>query len=229
MQRQRNFTLLSSITAILLIMSIPLFLSCQDEEDEAELGIAGPLLGEAGAFYFQGQINMDLVSNCGTVRPARNLDGGGSQPSDGGDSGTSTYEIESFFIFENGEEMLLRFNYNQNRERFSLNPAQTITQTCRTEDGIRCSAIGTRECETIDNIRCGGAQAFIFRSPERSGPVFSPEIQFQANSGTLNWRDGMVLTSDQNNVLSARWTFNMAAEDGTLLRGEISCNSDFDY
>ena len=187
---------------------------------------------EACQFEFFGEVDTELTTNCGTASAVTGSTSSSSNSSDSssdsGDSSSDSDEnaITAFYTFKwdlpdpfpkfNNATMLLKFVHNKNRDSFGLAPTSTAVQTCPTLDFINCNGTsGTNpECETIDNLTCGGNQAFIFTSA-------LPAITFEAETGTINWKDGFTISS--NNVTEAKLEFSMLSEDGTIFKGDINC------
>ncbi|PKL30597.1 MAG: hypothetical protein CVV45_16710 [Spirochaetae bacterium HGW-Spirochaetae-10] len=181
-------------------------LSCTNAKDEGELTVLGP---DGGYTYFKGDLNMNLMSNCGTAT---------AQTTTGSGSGSSTtknlWDIESYFIFTYGEFIFTRFTYSKLKNSYSLTPSTTSTSTCNTIDGIYCNASGTLTCETADSVRCGGTKSFIF-----SGGT--PATVFQAVTGTVDYQ--MNVDESNNVVRNADLEFEMIDKSGRILQGEIHC------
>jgi len=192
-----------AITAIALLA---VMLSCTNAKDEGELTVLGP---DGGYTYFKGDLNMNLMSNCGTAT---------AQTTTGSGSGSSTtknlWDIESYFIFTYGEFIFTRFTYSKLKNSYSLTPSTTSTSTCNTIDGIYCNASGTLTCETADSVRCGGTKSFIF-----SGGT--PATVFQAVTGTVDYQ--MNVDESNNVVRNADLEFEMIDKSGRILQGEIHC------
>jgi len=185
-------------------------LSCAQATDEGELTVLGP---DGGFSFFKGDLNMNLMSDCGKAT-AQTTTGSGS----GSGSGTSTtkniWNIESYFIFTYGEFIFTRFTYSKLKTSFSLTPSTSSTNTCNTIDGIYCNPVGTLTCETADSQRCGGTQSFIF-----SGGT--PFTVFQAKTGTIDYQ----MNVDEANgiVRNADLEFEMIDSQGRIMKGEIHC------
>lgn len=192
--------------AIIAIALIAVLLSCTNAKDEGELTVLGP---DGGYTYFKGDLNMNLMSNCGTAT---------AQTTTGGGSGSSTtknlWDVESYFIFTYGEFIFTRFTYSKLKNSYSLTPSTTSTSTCNTIDGIYCNSSGTLTCETADNVRCGGTKSFIF-----SGGL--PATVFQAVTGTIDYQ--MSVDENNNTVRSADLEFEMIDSQGRILQGEVHC------
>jgi hypothetical protein len=192
--------------AIIAIALLAVMLSCTNAKDEGELTVLGP---DGGYTYFKGDLNMNLMSNCGTAT---------AQTTTGGGSGSSTtknlWDVESYFIFTYGEFIFTRFTYSKLKNSYSLTPSTTSTSTCNTIDGIYCNSSGTLTCETADNVRCGGTKSFIF-----SGGL--PATVFQAVTGTIDYQ--MSVDENNNTVRSADLEFEMIDSQGRILQGEVHC------
>gem|GEM_PF-1264613 len=194
--------------AAIAVALIAVLLSCTNAKDEGELTVLGP---DGGFTYFKGDLNMNLMSNCGTAT-AQTTTGTGSG------SGSSTtknlWDIESYFIFTYGEFIFTRFTYSKLKNSYSLTPSTTSTSTCNTIDGIYCNASGTLTCETADSVRCGGTKSFIF-----SGGT--PTTVFQAVTGTIDYQ--MNVDENNNVVRNADLEFEMIDKSGRIMQGEIHC------
>lgn len=192
--------------ATITVALIAVLLSCTNAKDEGELTVLGP---DGGFTYFKGDLNMNLMSNCGTAT---------AQTTTGSGSGSSTtknlWDIESYFIFTYGEFIFTRFTYSKLKNSYSLTPSTTSTSTCNTIDGIYCNASGTLTCETADSVRCGGTKSFIF-----SGGT--PATVFQAVTGTVDYQ--MNVDESNNVVRNADLEFEMIDKSGRILQGEIHC------
>lgn len=192
--------------AIIAIALIALLVSCTNAKDEGELTVLGR---DGGYTYFKGDLNMNLMSDCGKAT---------AQTTTGSGSGSSTtknvWDIESYFIFTYGEFIFTRFTYSKLKNSYSLTPSTTSTSTCNTIDGIYCNSSGTLTCETADNVRCGGTKSFIF-----SGGL--PATVFQAVTGTIDYQ--MSVDENNNTVRSADLEFEMIDSQGRILQGEVHC------
>lgn len=192
--------------AIIAIALLAVMLSCTNAKDEGELTVLGP---DGGYTYFKGDLNMNLMSDCGKAT---------AQTSASSGSGSSTekkmWDIESYFIFTYGEFIFTRFTYNKSKTSFSLTPSTSSTNTCNTIDGIYCNSSGTLTCETADNQRCGGNQSFIF-----SGGT--PFTVFQAKTGTIDY---LMNVDDASGIVrNADLEFEMIDSQGRIMKGEIHC------
>lgn len=194
-------------TVIAAIVTI-LLLSCAKAQDEGELTVLGP---DGGFTYFKGDLNMNLMSDCGTAT-AQTTTGTGSG------SGSSTtkniWDIESYYIFTYGEFIFTRFTYSKLKTSYNLTPSTTSTSTCNTIDGIYCNSSGTLTCETADSVRCGGTKSFIFTGG-------TPFTVFQAKTGSIDYQ--MSVDESNNVVRSADLEFEMIDSQGRIMKGEIHC------
>ncbi|MFN3605045.1 MAG: hypothetical protein ACK4UJ_10075 [Leptonema sp. (in: bacteria)] len=205
----------------IILFVLFLIFNCKQEKDNAELSILGLSVNE-NYYYFEGRINKDITPYCGEI--VQNSSGSTSSGSSGSQtSQTQTqtqFDVNSYYVFQYGDYMQLRYTYDKNRQKFTLVPSTTTITTCNTSDFINCSSSGTATCETADSIKCGGTKAFIFVG------VIRP-LQFQAVSGTLEWSKGFSLTSDSKYVQRANLEFSMVDRLGNILKGKILCNSSF--
>lgn len=188
-----------------IITLLAVLLSCTNAKDGGELTVLG---SDGGYTYFKGDLNMNLMSNCGTATPQTTT--GSSESS----TTKNLWDIESYFIFTYGEFIFTRFTYSKLKNSYTLTPSTTSTSTCNTIDGIYCNSSGTLTCETADNVRCGGTKSFIF-----SGGL--PSTVFQAVTGTIDYQ--MSLDENTNTVSSADLEFEMIDSKGRILRGEVHC------
>lgn len=192
---------------------------CKKQEEKAELSIFGLNL-TSNFYYFEGKINKDITPYCGEVVQSTSSTGNTGTTQSSAQTTQTQFDINSYYNFEFGDYMQLRYTYDKNRQKFTLTPSTTSTMTCNTIDFINCNSSGTATCETSDNIKCGGAKAFIFVG------VVNP-IHFQAISGTLDWSKGYSLTSDNKYVQKATLEFRMIDKSGNILQGKVFCVSDF--
>ncbi len=192
-----------------------LFIACKKQGEKAELTLLGTGI-PGNYYYFEGEINKDITPYCGEVKTSSTSSSSGSSGSSG--TSTTTYDIDSYYLFRFGDYMQLRYTYDSNRQKFTLVPTTTILSTCNTIDFITCNTAGTRTCETADGIKCGGTKTFIF-----VGVVDS--ITFQAVSGTIDYSKGFTLTSDSKYVQRSNLEFKMIDKDGNVLQGKIYCYS----
>lgn len=203
-----------SLSWLTLLAFISLFsfvtLSCKQAKDEAELTVLG---ADGGYTYFKGDLNMNIMSDCGKATVATSQSGSGSNTS----NDKNTWDIESYFVFTYGEYIFTKFTYNKQKNRYSLNPTTTTGQTCDTNDGIKCFPNGAMTCETADSINCGGNKSFIFRGG-------MPPTVFQAVSGTIRYNPFSV-NEQTNTVTIAHLEFEMVDNLGRVMKGKIQCES----
>jgi hypothetical protein len=189
------------------IAILAVLLSCTKTKDEGELTVLGP---DGGFTYFKGELNMNLMSDCGKATVQSSTTGSNST----GSTAKNVWDIESYFTFTYGEFIFTRFTYSKLKTSFSLSPSTTSTSICNTVDGIRCNTSGTLTCETADSVNCGGNKSFIF-----SGGI--PPTIFQARSGTIDYQMNV---DDRNNIVrSADLQFDMIDARGRIMKGEIHC------
>ncbi len=199
---------------ILTLISIIFF--CKAPREKAELTILGT--GITGNFYyFEGEINQDVTPYCGEASPETSSSEDTSSSSSSSED-VKRYNISSYYRFQFGEYIQLRYLYDQTRRNFSLTPSTTTTYTCNTIDFINCNSSGTATCETSDNIKCGGVYTFIFVG------VINP-IVFQAVNGKIDWTNGYSLSSDKKYTQKASLDFEMIDTAGNVLKGKVYCNS----
>ncbi len=189
-----------------LALAAGMFISCSAAADEGELTVLGP---DGGYTYFKGDLNMNLMSNCGEATAQATGDSSGS-------SSPELWDIESYFIFTYGEYIFTRFTYSKSKTSYTLSPSTTSTSTCSTIDGIHCNSSGTWTCETADNVNCGGTKSFIFAGG-------SPYTVFQAVTGTIDYQ--IDIDSDSGTVNSADLEFDMIDSQGRILEGEVHCTA----
>ena len=115
--------------------------------------------------------------------------------------------------------MILRYTYDLYRTKYSLTPISATSQTCSTTDGITCDGVGPLTCQTADGLTCGLSKTFMFVSTLQN-------IQFTASSGSISWKDGYALTSDNSTVQYANLELNLVDASGTVFRGTVVCQSD---
>ncbi len=193
---------------------------CKKAEDKAQLSIIGLNLS-GNYYYFEGSINKEITPYCGQIEKASNSSSSSSQRTSGQNTESQDqFDVNSYYVFQLGDYMQIRYTYDTNRKKFTLTPLTSNTSICNTSDFINCSSSGTATCETADNIKCGGAKTFIFVG------VVNP-LQFQAISGTIEWSKGYALTSDNKYVQKAILEFTMIDKNGNILQGKVSCNSNF--
>lgn len=192
---------------------------CKKQEEKVKLSILGLSL-TGNFYYFEGKINKNITPYCGEVEQSKTSTGSTGTTQSSTQTSQTQFDINSYYNFEFGDYMQLRYTYDKNRQKFTLAPSTTITTTCNTIDFINCNSAGTATCETADSIKCGGTKAFIFVG------VINP-IQFQAVSGTLDWSKGYSLTSDNKYVQRATLEFRMIDKAGNILQGKVVCISDF--
>ena len=233
----------SSILIGVALCAVTALAACDNSDDEAEATMIGPLADSANLsalaglniFYFIGTVDLERTSSCGSASPASttssSTDSSDSSSSSSSSSSTSStkFDIDSFWYFQTGEgtfswdtgTLTMRFEYNQNKESFTLNPVDASASTCFTADGINCNGSsdnGNPECVTLDNVKCGGEQTFIYTNED-------PEFTFQANSGTIEYNRGFNLDDSNEAVSIAKIDFSMIAEDGTIFQGKADCRS----
>ncbi len=244
--RTKGWPALKRLNRTLLIGLIAAGLfGCQNEsEDEAAMSMLGPLadqtkLAIAGYFYFEGNVDLERTTSCGTAAvpssSTTTTDTGSTSSSSSSSSSSSEtsdptkFNIDSFWYFQSGTgsykwnsgTMVLRFLFNENKESFTLNPVTSNASTCFTADGINCNGSsdnGNPECTTLDNVKCGGEQTFIYTNED-------PEFSFQANSGTIDYQRGFNLDDNNEAVALAKIDFSMLATDGTIFQGKANCRS----
>ncbi len=195
------------------IIIIFLLLFCKKQEEKLALNILGT--GITGNFYyFEGTINKDITPYCGEVKSNTTS----TSSSGSAVSNQTQFDIDSFYRFQLGDYLQMRYTYDSNRKKYSLVPTTTAISTCNTIDFINCNSSGTATCETADGIKCGGTKTFIFVG------VLNP-IRFQAVSGTIEWTKGYALTLDNKYVQKANLEFSMVDANGNILQGNIFCYS----
>jgi len=232
------------IALILSLLSLPvLLLSCEnDKSNPFESLLFGTAISNAGMYLYSlnGTINGDLNQTCGSVSPVSTS----TTTSTTTTTTPSTYKIESYYYIDIAKNpmtfnyplmtatLVLRYKYDKQQTKFSLNPLNTTFTTCNTKDNINCDTTGTLVCETVDNIKCGGADTFIFTQPAQTvtigGQTYNyPAISFQAYTGTIDWQKGFTLNSAKTLVKYSKLKFNMVAKDGTGFQGSITCIDNF--
>lgn len=208
---------------IAIALTAGLMFSCTDDSENMDASLIGPLATEfGGLFRFTGPIDNTLTTSCGTVS-AGSTDTSSSDSSTSSSSSSSSedqteFSINSFYQFQNGESLFLKYTYSTTEESFRLTPTTSSVQTCFTTDFTNCNGSdGNPTCETIDGVSCGGSSTFIFTS-------VVPVLAFQARTGTIRWDEGFRLNSEQNSVVLADLEFDMVGTDGvSLFQGEVRC------
>lgn len=203
------------LTGWSLLVALLSLSGCNEDTDQGEIQLFGPAVT---LIPYVHNINKDLTADCGSATAASNTSSG-EQAGSGSSSGTTTrYDIESYYQFEFGETLLLRYLYDENRVRFTLSPTTSTIQTCQTTDGINCDGVGTQTCETADNIQCGGATTVLYTNPAQN-------IQFQAVSGTINYRDGFSIDTTSGIVDFKRIEIEVIDRAGNVLKAKVNCQS----
>lgn len=210
-----------SAGATVLVMLAAGLLSCTSTDENGEALIVGPdVVALGGAYQFFGTIDSDLTTDCGTATSGTASEDTSTTTSttSSSDSSDSVYAVDTYIQFENGETLLIKFEYEQSEETFRLQPTTTSTSTCPTTDFVNCNGtVGVNPtCETVDNVTCGGANAFIFASRV-------PSVSFQASSGIVDWSNGLRLNSSQNGVAFASLEFEMVSTSGSVFTGNVTC------
>ena len=225
----------SIMGALLLALTLGLS-ACSSSDETAEATLIGSAV-TGNVFFFYAEVDNSLVSSCGAATPQTAQTG----TTGTGTTGTTTtgttptptkFKIASFYVFNNKVNsnitipqtatMLLKYNYNTKLDSFSLTPTSTVTSTCMTQDFIKCDTAGTFSCSTTDNQTCGGENSFIF-----SNTLASPAITFEAYTGTINWKNGFSLNSDNSAIASATLELSFIDKAGTAaFVGKVTCVSD---
>jgi len=208
----RTFKLLSFLLTGLLILG-----GCTSDDEVAEGDLIGPLVGTDGYITFFAELDNDQTPYCGDATAEASDSDSGSSSSRSSDS--DSFDIESFYTFKYGEQMILRYTYDLYRTKYSLTPISATSQTCSTTDGITCDGVGPLTCQTADGLTCGLSKTFIFVSTWQG-------ISFTASSGSISWKDGFSLSSDNSTVQYADLEMNMVSDSGTIFRGTVRCRSD---
>src|SRR5690606_5736349 len=99
------------------------------------------------------------------------------------------------------------------------------TTTCNTSDFVTCDATGTFTCQTTDSINCGADTTVIFIRKEQ--PFLNiTALNFEASSGTIDWKNGFNLSADNSAVSTANLKFQLVDSTGsTVFVGGVSCQS----
>lgn len=211
---------MKAIVLLFFLLFSVLFNNCKKADDKAQLSVLGLNLN-ANFYYFEGIINKDITPFCGEIGQSGSSSSSNTTETSGQNTQSQTqFDINSYYVFQYGDYMHLRYTYDKNRKKFTLNPLTSNISTCNTSDFINCNSNGTAICETVDHIKCGGSKTLIFVG------VLNP-IQFQAVSGTLEWSKGFALSSDNKYVQKAVLEFSMIDRIGNILEGKVTCNSNF--
>ncbi|MEQ8351372.1 MAG: hypothetical protein RH862_07805 [Leptospiraceae bacterium] len=201
---------------ILLLCGLLALSGCTSDDEVAEGDLIGPLVGTDGYITFFAELDNDQTPYCGESKAeSSDSESGSSSSSEDADS----FDIESFYTFKYGEQMILRYTYDRYRTKYSLTPISATSQTCSTTDGITCDGVGPLTCQTSDGLTCGLSKTFIFVSTWQG-------ISFTASSGSISWRDGFSLSTDNSTVQYADLEMNMVDASGTIFRGTVRCRSD---
>ncbi len=231
-KRPPNFVVL----AVGLAFALALTVGCSSSDETAEATLIGSAVTD-NVFFFYAEVDNSLVSSCGSSTPQTTTTGstGTGSTSEGGSSGSGTtqtptrFKIASFYVFNNKVNanftipqtatMLLKYNYSTTQDSFSLTPTSSAVSTCATSDFIKCDTNGVFTCNTTDNQTCGGENSFIF-----SNTLATPSITFEAYTGTINWKQGFNLNSDNTAVSSATLELSVLNQDGTAaFVGSVTC------
>lgn len=198
-----------------ILLTLAILTGCSQANDEADLQLFGPT---SELLPLMLEIDKDLTADCGEAGSSSSSSGTSESSTSSSSGSTSKYDIESYYQFQYGEFLLMRYTYDENRNKFTLSPTTSTIQTCQTSDGINCDNVGTQTCETADNIKCGGSKTVIYSVPYRN-------VNFQAISGTIDYSDGFSIDTTSGIVDRARLELNVVDRAGNVLSGSISCTS----
>lgn len=210
-----------------LALALALGLACSSDDETMDATLVGPLASElGGVFRFTGEVDNTLTTSCGTASAGTTDSSSSSGDSSSSSSSSSSsdsedeFSINSFYQFQNGESLFLKYTYDRRDDSFRITPTTSSVQTCFTTDFVNCNGSdGNPTCETTDGVSCGGSSTFIFTS-------LVPTIAFQASSGTIRWDGGFRLNSEQNEVVLADLEFDMVGTDNaSLFQGRVRCLS----
>lgn len=215
-----NLLCIRAIFASALVLF--LYGACTNDEERADALLLGPAASGVGGLYqFIAEVDNTLTSTCGSASSGTSESGDSSESSDSSSSSNSnsdTYAINSFYQFETGETLFMKYDYDRRKESFRLTPVTSSVQTCFTTDFINCNGVdGNPTCETTDGVSCGGSNTFIFTS-------LVPVLSFQAQSGIIKWDRGFRLNGEQNEVAFADLEFEMVG-NGSVFSGRVTCIS----
>ncbi|MCE9596960.1 MAG: hypothetical protein K8S54_03245 [Spirochaetia bacterium] len=205
------------------LMILAALLSCGNKEDQADGLLIGPAASSVGgAYYFNGYVDRTYTTSCGSAGAAiaqTTSTTTTTTPTTGTtkEKEQTTYGIQSYYIFKNGETLSLKYDYYKNKDNFTFSPLNATSTTCSTDDLKTCSSVGRFTCTTSDNINCGGTYTFIFTS---TSPV---ALGFQGVRGPLKWKT-FTLNAEGNAVNSATLQFDMIGSDGSIFKGTVECN-----
>ncbi len=214
-----NLLCIRAILASVLILF--LYGACSNDEERADAYLLGPAASTLGGIYqFVAEVDNTLTTTCGSATAGSTDDASGdSGDSSSSESDSDTFAINSFYQFETGESLFMKYDYDRTAESFRLTPVTSTVQTCFTTDFINCNGTdGNPTCETTDGVSCGGSSTFIFTS-------IVPVLSFQAQSGIIKWERGFRLNGDQNEVAFADLEFEMVG-NGSVFSGRVTCISD---
>lgn len=212
----RLFALLTTIVFCILAQG------CTQAENRASGLLVGPgAASVGGAYTFYGTVDKTYTTSCGTAGQPIESDTGTSTTtttttSSSEESEQTTYGVQSYLVFQNGETISLKYDYSTTREDFSFSPQTVVTTTCATDDLSTCLSTGRFTCTTSDNLTCGGSYTFLFKN---SVPV----LGFQAKQGILSWKKGFSINAEGNGVDNAQLTFDLIGTDGSVFQGQIDC------
>ena len=212
---------------LLPFLILALIFDCKSSSDEASGLLVGPAALSIGGIYsFYGKsVDKTYTTSCGTAGTAFATTSSSSTSTAATTTSSSSskkteqtsYGIQSYYVFSNGETMSLKYDYYTTRDTFSFTPLNAATTSCNTDDLTTCNSTGRFTCTTSDNLNCGGTYAFLFRNT-------IPALAFQGLSGSVSWKKGFSLNSSNNAVNNVVLTYNMISADGSVFKGTVECN-----
>ena len=113
------------VSATVLAVLAASLLNCTTTDENGEALIIGPdVVALGGAYQFFGTIDSDLTTDCGTATSGTASEDTSTttttSTSTSTDSSDSVYAVDTYIQFENGETLLIKFEYEQSEETFRL-------------------------------------------------------------------------------------------------------------